>query len=242
MISPAKRRCRKLIGPPDQTGVARVTLLPITTTLQEAGSGDPIMSVANSIIVYSLLALAYLVTPAALIGGWVRWSRRTDVRTPATTASLISFALASSSAALAAFTLVLAQFHHFGFYDPVLMRIYGSGAVLSSLSALLALIGVWRRNLLRLVCACLCCGHTGFLDHGGGGRVAVRAYPSRKTAFSATSTLPPWFPDVAKTGLVEPIVLRASVDWRRISGLSSNLCNPWGLERGQHPALPDEDR
>ncbi len=118
-------------------------------TLREAGNGDRIMSVGNSIIVYSLLALAYLVTPAALIGGWVRWSRRTDARTPAITASLISFALASSSAALAAFTLILAQFHHFGFYDPVLMRIYGSGAVLSCLSALIALIGLWRRNSLR---------------------------------------------------------------------------------------------
>jgi peptidoglycan/LPS O-acetylase OafA/YrhL len=105
--------------------------------------------VANSILVYSLLALAYLVTPAALIVGWVRWSRRTDSRTPATTASLISFALASSSAALAAITLVVAQFHHFGFYDPILMRIYRSGAVLSCLSALLALIGLWRRNSLR---------------------------------------------------------------------------------------------
>ncbi len=38
-------------------------------TLREAGNGDRIMSVGNSIIVYSLLALAYLVTPAALIGG-----------------------------------------------------------------------------------------------------------------------------------------------------------------------------
>jgi hypothetical protein len=79
------------------------------------------MSVANSVIVYSLLALAYLVTPAALIVGWIRWSRRTNPRTPAIDSSFISFALASSSAALAAITLVFAQFHHFRFYDPVLL-------------------------------------------------------------------------------------------------------------------------
>ena len=116
-------------------------------TLQEAGRGDPFMSVANSIIVYSLLALAYLVTPLALLAVWIRWLKRTDARTPATTPSLISFALASSSALLAAFTL--AQFHHFGFYEPVLMRIYGTGVVLSCLSAVLALFGLWRRNTLR---------------------------------------------------------------------------------------------
>lgn len=112
-------------------------------------SGDQIMSVANSVIVYSLLALAYLVTPAALIVGWIRWSRRTNPRMPVITSSFISFALASSSAALAAITLLIAHFHHFRFYDPVLMRIYGSGAVVSCLSALLSLAGIWRPNSLR---------------------------------------------------------------------------------------------
>ena len=107
------------------------------------------MTRVNTLIVFTLLAVAYLATPTVLILGWVRWLKRKESRTPAATLSLISFAFASCSAVLGIVTLGLAQVHHFGFYDPVLMRIYGSGAVLSCISALLAFAGLWGRNALR---------------------------------------------------------------------------------------------
>ena len=105
------------------------------------------MHVINTIIIYTLLALAYLVTPTVL--GWVRWSKRDDPRTPSSTLSFVAFILASSSAALGFATLLYAQAHPFGFYDPVLLRIYRCGALLSCTAALSAFAGVWRSHALR---------------------------------------------------------------------------------------------
>jgi hypothetical protein len=119
------------------------------TSQDDQFSESLIMSRVNTLIVYTLLALAYLVTPTVLILGWVRWSRRRDSRLRAATLSLLSFAFASCSALLGLVTLGAAQVHHFGFYDPVLMRIYGCGAVLSCISLLLSLAGLLRPNTLR---------------------------------------------------------------------------------------------
>jgi hypothetical protein len=107
------------------------------------------MHVINTIIIYTLLALAYLVTPTVLVLGWVRWSKRNDPRTPSSTLSFVAFILASSSAALGFATLLYAQAHPFGFYDPVLLRIYRCGALLSCTAALSAFAGVWRSHALR---------------------------------------------------------------------------------------------
>ncbi|WP_212733195.1 hypothetical protein [Terriglobus roseus] len=103
----------------------------------------------NTLIVYTLLPLAYLVTPAALIFGWVRWSKQRAAAAEGVTVSLVSFAFTSGSAALGLATIAFAQIHYFGFYDPVLMRIYGCGAVLSCISLLLSLAGFLRPNVLR---------------------------------------------------------------------------------------------
>jgi hypothetical protein len=107
------------------------------------------MSIANTIVIFALLALAYLATPVMLVLGWRRWSMRANASTPSSISSLAGLTLASMSALLGFATLVYARFHHFGYYDPILMRIYRWGAVLSCGAVLFSFAGAWGRNAIR---------------------------------------------------------------------------------------------
>jgi hypothetical protein len=107
------------------------------------------MSVSMAIFFWSLVILAYVVGPVALFWGWVRWVGRATLWTLTSVLSLIGFLLATASAILAIVSVAYARVHFFRYYDPVLMRIFRSGALLSTVGFAFAIGGVWRKNVLR---------------------------------------------------------------------------------------------
>jgi hypothetical protein len=105
---------------------------------------------AQTLILVLYVVLINLALPSAIIWGWVRWSKRVQPPTITSVLSLIGFALATASSLLAVSSLLYAHARGgFGFYDPLLMRIYGWGALLSASSFAFGLGGVWRRSPLR---------------------------------------------------------------------------------------------
>jgi hypothetical protein len=100
--------------------------------------------------IWVMLAIPYLVSSVMLIWGWARWARRAERRTVFSILSLAGFVLATASALLAASSIAYAQMiHGFSFYDPLLMRIYGWGVLLSLGGILFGIGGVWRPSSLR---------------------------------------------------------------------------------------------
>lgn len=76
--------------------------------------------------------------------------KRTQPRTWPALLSLVGFALATASSLLAASSMSYAHaIGGFPFYDPLLLRIYGWGALLSLSGTVFAFIGVWRPGPLR---------------------------------------------------------------------------------------------
>jgi hypothetical protein len=96
-----------------------------------------------------LLALSYLLSPIMLIWGWIRWMGRTRPRTVTAMLSLIGFILATSSALLGVSSIAYAQIHRFPYYDPLLLRIFRSGILLSLGGVGFGISGVWRPSSLR---------------------------------------------------------------------------------------------
>ena len=92
-----------------------------------------------------------IVIPVTIIWGWVRWAklRTTRLTDMGSLASLLSLTLASASAALAISSALYAHFRPFRYYDPVLMKIFAVGGLLSLTSVAVGLGGVWRKNPLR---------------------------------------------------------------------------------------------
>jgi hypothetical protein len=101
------------------------------------------------ILLLVLAVWAWIVTPVILIWGWVRWTKTPKSKTVSSIFSLSGFLLATSSALLAIASVTYANIHPFPFYDPLLMKIYRRGALLSIAGFCLAVGGVWRRNSLR---------------------------------------------------------------------------------------------
>jgi hypothetical protein len=92
----------------------------------------------------------YIALPAVITWGWVRWWKRTQPRTPFSILSLIGFTLATASGLLAISAMLYARaVGGFPFYDPLLLRIYRWGALLSLSGIVFAVIGVWRPSPLR---------------------------------------------------------------------------------------------
>ena len=108
------------------------------------------MSAAVQSIVLVLFVVGiYLALPAAMIWG-VRLLKRTQPRTWPSVLSLLGFALATASGLLATASVLYAHsIGGFPFYDPLLLRIYRWGALLSLSGTVFALIGVWRPGPLR---------------------------------------------------------------------------------------------
>ncbi|MGA6986699.1 MAG: hypothetical protein WBZ01_11655 [Terriglobales bacterium] len=96
-----------------------------------------------------LIAIGYLASPIVLVWGWLRWVRLPKLRTVASTLSFAGFLLATASALLAVATMAYAQVHHFPYYDPLLLRIFRWGALLSLGGIVFGIGGVWRPNSLR---------------------------------------------------------------------------------------------
>jgi len=101
--------------------------------------------------VLSLLAtLSFLILPAVMIWGWLRWMRPKIPVTLFSTLSLIGLVLATISELLAILMVIYARVRGgFGYYDPSLMRIYACGTLISLVGLILAAIGVWRPSSLR---------------------------------------------------------------------------------------------
>jgi hypothetical protein len=99
----------------------------------------------------------YLALPAAIVWGWVRWWKRKHPQTRLSILSFVGFALATASALLAVCTVTYAQATSgFSYYDPLLLRIFRWGGLLSLSGTVFALIGAWRSGPLRwhaLACA-----------------------------------------------------------------------------------------
>ncbi|NDQ57057.1 MAG: hypothetical protein GZ088_08290 [Acidipila sp.] len=96
------------------------------------------------------VAAIYIALPTAIISGWVRWLKRRQPRTPFSVSSVIGLALATASGLLATASVLYAHaIGGFTFYDPLLLRIYRWGALLSLSGTVFALIGMWRPGPLR---------------------------------------------------------------------------------------------
>ena len=105
---------------------------------------------AQSLLLVLFVAAIYIALPASMIWGWVRWLKRTQPPTWPSILSLIGFALATASGLLATASVLYAHaIGGFPFYDPLLLRIYRWGALLSLSGTLFGLIGVWRPGPLR---------------------------------------------------------------------------------------------
>ena len=107
------------------------------------------MSISVQIIFGILIVLGYLVTPVALIWGWTRWARRPKQQTVSAILSLFGFIFATASGILAVSSVAFAQVHHFPYYDPLLLRIFRWGGLLSLAGILFGISGVWRPGPLR---------------------------------------------------------------------------------------------
>jgi len=103
----------------------------------------------NSVISGVLIFLGYLVAPVVLVWGWAWWGVQPKLKTVPSILSLIGFILATASALLAVSSVVYAQIHGFRYYDPLLLRIFRWGLLLSLAGILFGVAGVWRKNSLR---------------------------------------------------------------------------------------------
>ena|SRR5450756_338670 len=107
------------------------------------------MSISVQVIFGILIALAYLGSPVGLIWGWAHFVRRPKPRTVTSILSLAGFVLATTSALLAFVTVVYAHIHTFRYYDPLLLRIFRAGFLLSLSGILIGVAGMWRPSSLR---------------------------------------------------------------------------------------------
>ena len=107
------------------------------------------MSAVTELILWIMFAFGFLGSPIMLIWGWARWRSEPKLRTVPAILSLIGFVLATASAVLAVSTIAVAQFHHFPYYDPALLRIFRWGTFLSLGGIVFGISGVWRQSSLR---------------------------------------------------------------------------------------------
>ena len=106
--------------------------------------------VVESILAVLLVAGIYFGLPALMISGWVQWFRRKQPRTVSSILSLIAFILATASGLLAVSSAMYAHaIGGFPFYDPLLLRIYRWGGLLSVSGIAFGISGIWRPSPLR---------------------------------------------------------------------------------------------
>jgi hypothetical protein len=115
------------------------------------------MSTSSTIAWFLTFTLAYLVTPVALVWGWIRSAR--DRQQLLRSFSIFSFCgliLASASALLGLWVILYAFAGGFGTVvehnGPEYELFYGCvhyGAIVSILALLLALCGIWRKGPIR---------------------------------------------------------------------------------------------
>jgi hypothetical protein len=108
------------------------------------------MSIFDQVFCVVLAGLGWIVAPVMLTWGWVRWAKQPKPWTITSILALIGFLLASTSALVAVSSIMYANLiRSFPFYDPLLMKILGLGALLSLAGIIFAMGGIWRPNSLR---------------------------------------------------------------------------------------------
>jgi len=101
-------------------------------------------------LIVLVAVLMGVVLTGTIFWGWVRWTRRPKSKTVPSILSLMGFALATASALLGASTMLyVLAVGGFRYYDPMLLRVYRWGALLSLLAIVSAVIGVWGPSPLR---------------------------------------------------------------------------------------------
>jgi hypothetical protein len=97
-----------------------------------------------------LVVCMYIALPFVAAWGWIRWTRCSRTHSLSSVLSLISFIFATFSIFLAISSFIYAHMiRGFPFYDPLLMRIYAFGTLLSVLGIMFSLGGIWRPSPLR---------------------------------------------------------------------------------------------
>jgi hypothetical protein len=108
------------------------------------------LNTSTQVIFGVLVAAGYFVLPVVLIWGWARWINLAKLRSASSVLSLAGFVLATASALLSVSSIAYGQgIHGFRFYDPLLMRIFRCGVLLSLGAIVFGLGGVWRPSSLR---------------------------------------------------------------------------------------------
>ena len=109
------------------------------------------MSVLDKALWTLAFLLAYLVAPTTLIWGWMSWCRREKARTISSVLSLVGFALATASAVLGLSTIAYAEWGGFQTNTGYLLfaKAIKTGGVLSLVSLLFSLAGLWRGSATR---------------------------------------------------------------------------------------------
>lgn len=144
-----------------KTGITRFEwqsgILSVMGMFQQLRNGESIqyaaegvrMRTSTQVIFWIMGAFGYLGSPTILIWGWARWLRQPKPRTVLAILSMIGFVLATASAVLAVSSIIFAQFHHFPYYDPLLLRIFRTGTLLSLAGIAFGVSGAWRATSLR---------------------------------------------------------------------------------------------
>jgi len=87
---------------------------------------------SQAVFVLFVIAI-YFMLPSVMAWGWVRWAKCKEHRTVFSVLSLTGFALASSSGLLVIALALYANLRGgFPFYDPLLLRFYRWGVLLSA--------------------------------------------------------------------------------------------------------------
>ena len=93
----------------------------------------------------------YIVAPVMLVWGWARWVRRPRQWTIWANLSLVGLTLATTSVLVAVSVSVYSRsiggFPHFD--DPLVLRMYGWGELLSRIGIAFGIAGLWRPSVIR---------------------------------------------------------------------------------------------
>jgi hypothetical protein len=117
--------------------------------IHNAVEATGMVTIAGKILITLFAVAIYLGLPTSIVAGWVHWGRHRQLLTVFSTLSLIGFTLATASALLAVSSLVYAQFAHFAYYDPLLLRIFRWGGFLSLSGVVFGISGTWQPSPLR---------------------------------------------------------------------------------------------
>ena len=107
------------------------------------------MTLGMGILFAAVVAAGYLLAPVMLVWGWIRYLRRIDKPEHPFFLAFIGFLLSTASAFLAIAAVAYAIMHGFAYYDPLLLRVFRWGGLLSLGGLVLGSTGIARPNPLR---------------------------------------------------------------------------------------------